>query len=278
MNSLMNYLVNRTKRNHPFRLGRLEIPGNPVSLGVLNFLVCNLDVTQRVNILEVGVFAGASSITMAKALLKRTSDFSIIAVDPWENTVPHWSKQSAYNINLSNHELFRCLVSIYEVKNYVHEFSCRSSDALPLLRPGSFDLIYVDGFHGYSTVLDDLRNASHLVRTGGILCGDDYDCTLEYAQSLNTDELEKDHYLIDKTGVHPGVVLAVNEAIGHPQSSFGSAWAFRRTNSGFEEIDLRLQRLTLDDELYDDKIIRRFHEFMASPSGLPGHHPFSGLV
>jgi predicted O-methyltransferase YrrM len=189
MNSLMNYLINREKRNHSFKLGRLEIPGNPVSLGVLNFLMSKLNSEHKINILEVGVFAGASSITMAKALLKRTTNFCIVAVDPWEKTAPHWSKQVPYNINYSNHELFRCLINIYDIKNFIHEFVCRSNEALPLLRPSSFDLIYVDGFHGYSTVRSDLINASPLLKDGGILCGDDYDCTLEYAQSLAKEDV-----------------------------------------------------------------------------------------
>lgn len=51
-----------------------------------------------------------------------------------------------------------------------------SKDVLPELirRREKFDLAYIDGFHGYETVRDDLRLASELVATGGHIILDDY--------------------------------------------------------------------------------------------------------
>jgi len=37
-----------------------------------------------------------------------------------------------------------------------------------------FDWVYIDGNHSYENVLEDLRHYLPFVKTGGLLCGDDY--------------------------------------------------------------------------------------------------------
>jgi len=51
----------------------------------------------------------------------------------------------------------------------------RFEDILPLLKPQSFDVVFVDGAHDLASVRADLTQATRLVRPGGLICCHDTD-------------------------------------------------------------------------------------------------------
>src|SRR5262249_98379 len=71
---------------------------------------------------------------------------------------------------------------------------------------GFFDVAYVDGYHGYDVVVEDIANAFRLCKLGGIICGDDYDCSPEMMAAVPEEALHWDQYSMQPMdiGVHPG--------------------------------------------------------------------------
>lgn len=72
-------------------------------------------------------------------------------------------------------------------------------NASKVFAPKYFDVAYVDGDHTYEGVLRDLKAWYPLVRSGGILCGDDYDwagvkqAVTEFFQGKE-EKIESPHY------------------------------------------------------------------------------------
>ena len=89
-----------------------------------------------------------------------------------------------------------------------------SREALPDLKEGIFDLIYVDGSHKNEDVLYDLEQAKRLVKDGGFICGDDLELLKSQIDSgAHKIALEKglDFVADPQSGVyyHPGVTEAI---------------------------------------------------------------------
>ncbi len=101
--------------------------------------------------LEVGVKHGKS----ASALAQRAK--YVLAIDCWDDV---------------NGEM---QVAVKALHKYGNLALCRgrSQDVLPLLRDRSFDVVHIDGDHGFSTATSDLLEAYRLVAPGGcVLCHD----------------------------------------------------------------------------------------------------------
>lgn len=97
------------------------------------------------------------------------------------------------------------------------QLRCRSNDILPLLKPSSFDFVFIDGSHGYSDSINDLQQVSSLIKESGIICGDDLE--MQYDEvDLNTAEgkRERDFVTDPRTGrgYHQGVCLGVYHFFG----------------------------------------------------------------
>ncbi len=122
----------------------------------------------------------------------------------------------------------------------VHIFRGRSSDILPTLDRDSFDLIYIDGDHGYETVSSDIEMSRALIREGGIICGDDlelqaHECDATIARARPTLDLFLDEP--SQTHYHPGVTLAVGENFG-PASSWYGFWAMQKKEGRWLRVNL----------------------------------------
>lgn len=119
----------------------------------------------------------------------------------------------------------------------------KSKYVLTLLRPSSFDLVYVDGSHYHDDVVIDIENSKDLVREGGLLCGDDLEAQVgEVPAEALTTETDADIVQVDGIGnVHPGVSLAVAETLGRVSTENGF-WFMRRVGAAFEQLTLDASR------------------------------------
>jgi hypothetical protein len=128
-----------------------------------------------------------------------------------------------------NHEIFRFSISKSIGLAHVTEVIGDSRETLRGLRDGFFDVIYVDGYHGYDVVVEDIANAFRLCRLVGIICPDDYDCSPEMMTAVPDEALHWDEYVMPpiNVGVHPGVVLAVDRLLGVARP-YGGFWAFSK--------------------------------------------------
>ena len=131
-------------------------------------------------LLEIGSWAGASTITLGKAIRSLgLSDSHIVCVDPWEsyfdevNSAIHYRIMNMAAATGQIERLFQHNIRACGLEEIVRVKKAHSREALPELSDGSFDLVYVDGSHRIDDVLYDLAQAKRLIKSGGLICGDD---------------------------------------------------------------------------------------------------------
>lgn len=125
---------------------------------------------------EVGVFLGKWTMYVAEKLPKNTRFF---AVDHWKGSTEHYVEGSDEKKLLKN--LYQQFLS-----NMIHR---KLTDRVIPVRTDSLtaakkfaelgiksDLIYIDAAHDYIAVLRDLYAWYPLLETGGVFCGDDWNC------------------------------------------------------------------------------------------------------
>ena len=137
-------------------------------------------------IVEVGSWKGLSAIHMA-SLLKKSElrDFEILCVDTWLGSYEHWLERDdpMYfdSLRLKHgfprlYEQFLANVLITGHADVITPFPLASGQAAMFLRLKNveFDLIYIDGAHDEAGVKADLDAYWPLLRSGGVMLGDDY--------------------------------------------------------------------------------------------------------
>lgn len=115
-----------------------------------------------------------------------------------------------------------------------------------------FDVIYIDGDHRYEAVVGDILMAKKLLASGGILCGDDLE---KQVHEVDLDILQKgveegrDTIVSGEKGYsfHPGVTLAVHEAIGEV-SSYAGLWFMVNQEDGL----VRLQEIEIGENIPEE--------------------------
>jgi len=128
------------------------------------------------SVLEIGAFLGGSTLWFLEHVDHVTS------IDPWYET----AKVMAHNNLLLTLAAYGLPLDFY----HVWEDRIRRAGMLDRCRPirgasqdpaiaaqvpdGSVDLLYIDGDHGYEPCLADIDMYSPKVRTGGVVCGDDF--------------------------------------------------------------------------------------------------------
>ena len=114
--------------------------------------------------LEIGSFEGRSAIWLLENILTDPTS-TVTCVDVFVSRM----SERRFDHNLA-------------VSGQAHraaKIRARSQEVLPLLRPDSFELIYVDGSHRADDVRADARLSWPLLKVGGILVFDDYRWHLE---------------------------------------------------------------------------------------------------
>jgi predicted O-methyltransferase YrrM len=91
-----------------------------------------------------------------------------------------------------------------------------SEQAAMIIANETFDLVFIDADHSYSSTLADIEYWRSKVRRGGVLCG--HDCEgrpNEFDRVMLEKEREADTIESDKLQrIHPGCILAVDVAFG----------------------------------------------------------------
>lgn len=84
-------------------------------------------------------------------------------------------------------------------------FSMDSSEAYKYITDSSLALLFIDAGHTYTQVKEDLINYIPKLKTGGMICGHDYESDTYEEAHINEDYVN---------GKHHGVIKAVNEQLG----------------------------------------------------------------
>ncbi|MEW5895580.1 MAG: class I SAM-dependent methyltransferase [Candidatus Omnitrophota bacterium] len=194
---------------------------------------------KEFNILEIGTWAGSSAFIWA-GICKEEGKGKIFCVDHWRASPnsPEVMKKA-----VKNDRIFNLFLHNMRAGGHENVFSLRgpSDELLKVLKPESFDFIYVDGDHGYSQARKDILSAVSLLKDGGIICGDDLDVHPDSVeQEFLQQHKEEDYVQYPSTGeyLHPGVALVIKE-IFDEVDCWNGFWAVRKNQSGWEKTGLK---------------------------------------
>ena len=164
--------------------------------GLLEFIDTLPPTTRMV---EVGCYAGEATALF----LSRVAH--IVCVDPWTNYL-EFNNASQPIVMEGMEEVEQAFDAIAaSAPSRVLKVKQPSIEAAAQFPDGTFDLVYLDGNHGYLDVLEDIKAWAPKVKDGGLLAGHDYDA------------LER-----------PGVPRAIQESLGDPDAIFSdSTWVKR---------------------------------------------------
>jgi predicted O-methyltransferase YrrM len=131
---------------------------------------------------EVGVWKGASVVTMAKALQRLKLDAVVIAIDTWLGSSEHylWEKfipdmDFEFGYPRLYHK-FAANMCKEGVADTVVPLPLDSINAFQLLKEKGIraDVLHIDAGHDYLSVMADLKAWWPQLNPGGVLIGDDY--------------------------------------------------------------------------------------------------------
>lgn len=129
-------------------------------------------------IMEVGVWKGGSTLTMANSLRKNDIDCPIICIDTWLGGEEHFNSKLFTRKNGYPKLFYQFLANMLHegIEDIVVPFPQTSHIAAEILRKKEIvaDLVYIDASHEYGDVLEDLKRYWSLVSDNGCLIGDDY--------------------------------------------------------------------------------------------------------
>lgn len=109
--------------------------------------------------LEIGAYEGGSLLWAMQNILSDSSCRADV-IDP-------------FSAPLTREKFFRN-IKLAGLTERVRIFEQKSREVLPYLQKDSYDLIYIDGDHRYSSVLFDAVNSWPLLKVGGYLIFDDF--------------------------------------------------------------------------------------------------------
>ena len=218
-------------------------------MGALAQFLANHKGRQYCSVLEVGSWAGSSAITWANAVRVHFGGGRVLCVDPWQvykeiegNDGLHYREMREAALSGLAYQLFLHNVEYSGVADVIEHRVGVSEEILPTLPSASFDLVFIDASHIYTSVSHDIKEGLRLAADGGIVCGDDLE--------LQLGEVDPEHHraalrqdtaaVLDPRGggiYHPGVTQAVHDVLGHVQSWEG-LWAVLKQGQRFGKIDL----------------------------------------
>lgn len=123
---------------------------------------------------EIGVWKGDFSAALLGALNPK----ELYLIDPWTFQAEFPERMFGGSVAKSQADMdeihdsvmtrFRDCLNVRIRRGY-------SRDVIKEFPEAFFDFVYIDGNHYYEFVLEDLRSCYSRIRSGGVLCGDDFD-------------------------------------------------------------------------------------------------------
>ena len=134
-------------------------------------------------IIEVGTWLGASAIHMALQCSKANLQAKIWCVDTWLGSEEFWySDLEDRDLRMRNgypQVYFDFIANVVQhgFQDFIIPVPCTSLIGARVMAAQGItaDLIYIDGSHHHDDVVADIRAYLPLLRSGGVMFGDDYE-------------------------------------------------------------------------------------------------------
>lgn len=138
-------------------------------MACISFIVDYVNKNTELSILEIGSRFGES----IQFCLDNLKIKQFISVDPFVAYNDYAHDDFCAQVKSSGDELFLQLQKqfITQPVTFIRKFS---NDAHCLIDDKSLDVVFIDGNHSYKYVVDDIKNYLPKIKSGGIICGDDY--------------------------------------------------------------------------------------------------------
>ena len=143
---------------------------------------------------EIGTWTGFSTCLIGSIVKEKHGHLSTI--DSFVG-LPDVENDGSQVRGILNWNLDRC-----GIKDTVTVLDGASDEFVSKFKDESIDFMFIDGDHRYSQISKDIRNWLPKIKTGGIMSGHDFDCTLFKEDHIETDCVNR---------VHHGVAKAVLE-------------------------------------------------------------------
>ena len=216
------------------------------------------DSPRPLKILEVGSWAGHSTLTWAEAIGKFERRGTVLCADPWGRYLAagdvatgaaYQAMEAAVDLDLI-YGLFLHNIGFADKSVRVDHVRGRFDEVAPYLADGQFDIVYIDGSHYYADVAHDISEARRLVRDGGLICGDDLEHQLHDVDAAFVRASIAKDFVVDPKGrgMHPGVTLAVAEAFGQV-ADYSGFWIMRRDGEAFRQVKLHQAQVFIPSHL-----------------------------
>jgi hypothetical protein len=133
-------------------------------------------------VVEVGVWKGASVVTMAREMQRQKLDAVVIAIDTWLGSSEHylWEKflpdlDFEFGYPRLYHK-FAANICNEGLQDIVVPLPLDSINGFQLLKEKGIrpDVLHIDAGHDYMSVMGDLKAWWPQLNPGGVLIGDDY--------------------------------------------------------------------------------------------------------
>ena len=203
---------------------------------------------KKVDILEIGVYAGANTLLIGRTLKNLNYKFYITCVDPWKAYDEGKYDQSLkffykkFNMSLSNGKVFELYKHNIKSASLIKHIKIvkRSSEVFFLKNSKKFDLIFIDGSHKFKDVFLDIKYSKKNLKEGGLIIVDDYE--LKFSKT-NLDKSVKNQSDFEgissnsknKQLFHPGVTKAVYRHFGNI-GSINGLMIVKKNKNVFKEI------------------------------------------
>lgn len=134
---------------------------------LINIALDELSIKNNLKIAEIGVYKGRGTAIWNVELINKNINYEYFAIDNFEGSSEHktWGNVPSYEEALHN------LEPIINKINLIKSDSLLAANSFP---DNTFDIVYIDASHEYELVLADINAWYPKVKSGGILCGDDY--------------------------------------------------------------------------------------------------------
>ncbi len=190
---------------------------------------------ENITLLEVGCYAGQSTIEFAKVLSSKFYNYHIFCLDKWKgyfsinDCKTNWTYRYV-NKNLNNgnvKKLFFHNIESAKISEKITTIVGSNEKILKILPKNYYNIIYLDASHYYEEVLTNLKDCEKLIKEKGIIMGDDFELSYnDIDQDFARQNLDKD-FIIDpltSSGYHVGVTTALYDFYGDKVFKDGNLW------------------------------------------------------
>lgn len=143
---------------------------------------------------EIGVWKGEFS----EIIIDKLNPSIIYLVDPWlfmgEIYPDRWYGGTWATCQLDMDSIYESLIKKYENQKNVKIIKDSSVNLLNHIPKKSLDWVYIDGNHDYEFVLNDLRISKELIKSKGMIVGDDFIKDNDIHKALITFAMENPSY------------------------------------------------------------------------------------